>query len=291
MTALSDLIDQLNGNRYSQNPQEVICQVDTLVAVLTQFGTALSLANNHVFVGNASNLPTDVAMSGDVSIVASGATTIQSIKGKAVVAAGSTLAVQTQQIFSAAGAFTYNTPANCRLIKIRLVGGGGGGGGSGTGDGGNGGAGGATNFDVFIGNGGGGATGTAMIGGTAGSGGTGSGLSLVGSTGSVGASNGIASSSRQGVGGTSMLGGGSGIVAVAAPGRGGGGAGGGIAAVASGAAGGGGGAGEYREILISAPAASYNGTVGAAGAGGTAGTSGQAGTAGNLGLVIVDEFY
>ncbi len=35
-----------------------------------------SLANNHIFVGNGSNVATDVAMSGDVSIINTGATTI-----------------------------------------------------------------------------------------------------------------------------------------------------------------------------------------------------------------------
>lgn len=39
--------------------------------------SSVSLTNNHVLVGNASNVATDVAMSGDVAIVASGATTIQ----------------------------------------------------------------------------------------------------------------------------------------------------------------------------------------------------------------------
>lgn len=39
--------------------------------------TDIALAQNHIFVGNASGVATDVAMSGDVAIVASGATTIQ----------------------------------------------------------------------------------------------------------------------------------------------------------------------------------------------------------------------
>lgn len=50
----------------------------TAAPVWTVIDTAsgLALTQNHIFVGNASNLPTDVAMSGDVTIVASGATTI-----------------------------------------------------------------------------------------------------------------------------------------------------------------------------------------------------------------------
>jgi microcystin-dependent protein len=41
-------------------------------------GATAALTLNHILVGNASNQPTDVAMSGDVGIVASGLTTIQS---------------------------------------------------------------------------------------------------------------------------------------------------------------------------------------------------------------------
>jgi len=47
--------------------------------MLTFNGSALgltSLSNNHIYVGNGSNVPTDVAMSGDATIVASGALTI-----------------------------------------------------------------------------------------------------------------------------------------------------------------------------------------------------------------------
>lgn len=47
--------------------------------MLTFNGSALgltSLTNNHIYVGNGSNVPTDVAMSGDATIVASGALTI-----------------------------------------------------------------------------------------------------------------------------------------------------------------------------------------------------------------------
>ena len=40
----------------------------------------LALTNGHIFVGNASNLPADVAMSGDVTIANTGATTIGTAK-------------------------------------------------------------------------------------------------------------------------------------------------------------------------------------------------------------------
>ena len=67
-----------------------------------------ALANNHIFVGNASNIATDVAMSGDVSIVASGATTIQSIQGTTVSGVTGT----TNVVFSASPTFTGTFIAN-----------------------------------------------------------------------------------------------------------------------------------------------------------------------------------
>jgi len=54
---------------------------------------------------------------------------------------------------------------------------------------------------------------------------------------------------------------------------------------------GGGGEGEYAEIVIDSPAATYTYTVGAGGAGGNAGSSGGAGGAGGSGYIIVDEYY
>lgn len=293
MATLDDLIAQLNAGRYSPDSQNIIAQVDTMVLVLQALGASLALADGHIFVGNSSNLPADVAMSGDIAITDTGATTVNKIKGATVVAGGSTLAVQTQQIFSAAGAFTWNRPAGCRLAKIRMVGGGGGGGGGGTSDGVNGTAGGDTNFDVFIAKGGGGASGSANMGGAAGTGGAGAGLSLVGSSGGGASGSSAAMAASGGIGGTSMLGGGTGQNGQNAPGAGGGGHGGNIGTAAGGFAGGGGGAAEYREILISSPLASYNGAVGAAGPGGAAGTGtgATAATNGKIGLVIVDEFY
>lgn len=51
----------------------------------------------------------------------------------------------------------------------------------------------------------------------------------------------------------------------------------------------GGGAGEYVEIIISNPAASYTYTVGAGGAGGPAAS--YPGAPGGSGVIIVDELY
>jgi len=50
-----------------------------------------------------------------------------------------------------------------------------------------------------------------------------------------------------------------------------------------------GGEGEYIEIIINSPAATYTYTVGAGGAGGSGGT--YAGAAGGSGYIIVDEYY
>lgn len=46
--------------------------------------STISLTQNHILVGNASNVAADVAMSGDVSIVASGATSVTKIQGTTV---------------------------------------------------------------------------------------------------------------------------------------------------------------------------------------------------------------
>ena len=50
---------------------------DQLLFNSVPLSTVFALTNNHIFVGNVSNIPTDVAMSGDVGIVANGTTTIQ----------------------------------------------------------------------------------------------------------------------------------------------------------------------------------------------------------------------
>ena len=60
---------------------------------------------------------------------------------------------------------------------------------------------------------------------------------------------------------------------------------------AAGNSGGGAGAGEYVELIINNPAATYTYTIGAGGTAGTAGSSGGAGNAGGTGVIIVDEFY
>jgi hypothetical protein len=195
------------------------------------------------------------------------------------------LAVPTRQVLTAGTAATYNTPANCRQLRIRMIGGGGGGGGK-TGDT-NGVSGGNTIFNsVGAAGGGAGINGAAgALGGSAG-GGTGTGIwRKRGAAGNPGgkANATVITSAFGGTGG----GEGGGISGTAAATNTGGGGGGapcaGVGTETS--AGPGGGQGEIVEFLISAPAASYTYTVGASGAGGT-----SAG-AGGSGLIVVDEFY
>jgi hypothetical protein len=64
-----------------------------------------------------------------------------------------------------------------------------------------------------------------------------------------------------------------------------------ISAIGTFNGGGAGGEGEYAEILINSPAATYTYSVGAGGTAPAAGTSGWAGGAGGAGYIIVDEYY
>jgi hypothetical protein len=194
----------------------------------------------------------------------------------------SSLAVPTRQKLTSGTAATYTTPANCRQLRIRMVGGGGGGGSFNYGNGGSGGdsifnsitaAGGAFGYGALntaVGNGGNGQVGT----GTA---------SL-----RVQAENGVAAYSitigaPNSKGGNSGGGLGFGSVAGSPNGYGAGGYG----ATYSGSGGGGAG-GEYVELIINTPAATYTYTVGAAG---TAGSGSINGGAGSIGIIIVDEIY
>jgi hypothetical protein len=53
----------------------------------------------------------------------------------------------------------------------------------------------------------------------------------------------------------------------------------------------GGGSGEYVELIINAPSATYTYTIGAGGAGGATGIAGAVGGNGGSGIIIVDEYY
>jgi hypothetical protein len=200
----------------------------------------------------------------------------------------------TRQVLTSGSAATYTTPANCRQVKIRAIGAGGGGGGSAAASATNGGTGGTTSFNAITGIGGTGGTaanGTnPTAGGAGGTGGAGSAsFRLQGGSGS--ATLVAAGAQTGGAGGNGSFGGGAGSVSGTTSGgngstnTGGGGAGG----ISVNGPGSGGGAGEYFELIINSPSATYTYTVGAAG---TAGTGAAAnGGAGGSGLIIVDEFY
>lgn len=80
-------VDPLTFTVFSKNPASYVSS---------------TLTQNHILVGNASNVATDVAMSGDISIVASGATTVAKIAGTIVSGTTGT----TNVVFSAAPTLT-----------------------------------------------------------------------------------------------------------------------------------------------------------------------------------------
>jgi hypothetical protein len=202
---------------------------------------------------------------------------------------GLTSIPHTVQVFTSSSG-TYTTPANCKAISVRMVGGGGGG--AGTGSSATAGtAGGSTTFGTAFltctGGAGGFITGTNQAGGTA----TGGDINIAGAT-APGAVGGVTNFTG-GVGGSTPFGGAgaggcanaTGSTAATNSGAGGGGGGGGTSTLT----GGGGAAGAYLEKLISSPSATYAYAIGAAGTNGTGGTSNGGG--GGSGLIIVTEYY
>jgi hypothetical protein len=206
--------------------------------------------------------------------------------------------VSTRQVLTSGSAATYTTPGGVRQLRIRMYGGGGGGGGGGDSgvNGGVGGFGGDTIFNSIHAKGGspggGGIGAQGSNGGAGGVAGTGSAsVRIAGQFGGpgTGAPNPTISSADGGVGGGSG-GGGPGTINGAAN-TGGGGGGGAVSGTATGGSGGGGGQGEYAELIINSPSATYTYTVGADGSSGIAGSGGGAGGTGGSGVIIVDEFY
>jgi hypothetical protein len=203
----------------------------------------------------------------------------------------------TRQVLTSGTGATYTTPAGARQLRIRMVGGGGGGGAETTNTGG---GGSATSFGGFQAAGGsGGVHGNAdtPLGGLGGTGGAGaaslrmagspggSGLNGTGGTNPQPCQSGSGGAGPFGGNGRSVTNGFGGDSAIANSGAGGSGA----ASGNGGDAGGGGGAGEYVEIIINSPDATYSYTIGAGGNGGAAGA--RAGGNGGSGIVIVDEYY
>lgn len=193
------------------------------------------------------------------------------------------------------GSGTYNTPAGCKAINVRMVGGGGGGGGgAGLGT-----SGGNTTFgsSFLVANGGtpGNSYGS---GSTTGGAATGGDINITGSAGPSSWGAGISSSVNQGASGGPGPFGGAGVggwnsangFAGATNSGSGGGGGGGTGTSTNGGCSGGA-AGGYCEKLISSPLTSYSYNVGTGGSGGSSNANGFAGGAGGSGIIIIDEFY
>lgn len=190
------------------------------------------------------------------------------------------------------GSGTYTVPANCRQIRVRCVGGGGGGGGSGNSGATDGGDGADSVFNSIhaAGGKGGSASGLGGCGTTPGTGtanfralgqaGTPGSVQFAGTTGVIGPI----------MGGNSVLGCASTVAPFANSGAGGFG-GQGYPDSGELQTGSGGQGGEYFELIINNPAASYPYTIGAGGVAGVAGGVGFPGGAGGVGVILIDEIY
>lgn len=216
---------------------------------------------------------------------------------------GAPTTLSTRQVFLS-GAANYITPAGCRQLRIRMIGGGGGGAGTGTSGNTTGPGGQATAFSTSTAAGGTGGSNNVQggQGGTGGSGGVGpASFRLAGEPGGNAVTAIIGAALAQpgggqggGQGGGTPVSGSNGAAAVAGTGAGGAGAGAAgqtFTDLANWQTAGGGGQGEYLELIINQPAATYAYSVGAGGAGGNPGTSGFTGGAGGGGYIIVDEYY
>lgn len=212
----------------------------------------------------------------------------------------------TVQKITSTGSFTYTTPTNPvpSYIRVRLIGPGGGGGGSGTASGSagsNGSA--ATTFGTQLSAGAGGGgnrwdNNTGGTGGTASCGTITTCTAMAGSQGGPGHSVVVGTNSEGGYGSPGAFGGGGsgGVTGSAgnapASNSGSGGGGGGEGANANSGSGGGGGAGGFVDAIITNPAATYTGVLGAGGARGTIGTGGNSqALAGADGYAEITEYY
>jgi len=197
----------------------------------------------------------------------------------------------TKQYLLSGSSATYTTPNGCTAILVKAWGGGGGGSAQSTNAGSNGTA---TSFNSVNANPGSGApvptASKGQTGGLGGSGGTGTAtFRMRGANGQPTTSSATGAAGGNG-GATSLGGNGYGLLDSAGQAAvGNSGSGGGGAAASANGSGPGGGAGEYFELYIANPSASYTYTIGGGGNGGAAG--GLAGGNGGSGLIIVEEYY
>ena len=260
--------------------------------------TIWSVTNTAIGAGTGTSLALNGATLGSNALAATGTANISGNLTAGSVTFGSTTLVATAPtVQSLTSGTTYTTPAGVKYIKILMIGGGGGGCGVSSGVGYlTGGTGGDSSFNSITAKGGTGGSNTAEgAGGTGGTGSTNVTLRRAGAAGGQGASSSVAVYSGGG-GGVSPFGGagtggrpngGNGGSAVANTGSGGGGSGGQGAGSIIGQAGGG--AGEYVQMIISAPSATYTYAIGASGAGGAGAT--YTGGAGGAGFIEVTEYY
>lgn len=245
---------------------------------ITSFSVQTSTVDNII-----SNFTEDVIQTGD-SVIFSDLSDGGETKRDTVQGVLDLVKSSTRQYLTSGTSATYTTPANCKKIRVRMIGGGGGGSAFATNAGS---TGGTTSFGSFTAIGGGGGT----LSGAGANGGTGgSGTALIRVNGARGEPSDTTSAHGGFGGGTFLIGsttGGAqnsaGLDAQANTGAGGQGA------SSAGSSKGGGGAGEYVEFEIASPASTYTYTIGAGGAGGAAGTT--AGGNGGSGIIIVEEFY
>lgn len=252
----------------------------TVSSTLTVSAGGAAIAGNSTVTGTLTVSSTLTASSGFT--VSAGAVSFPtaSISNAAITNPGMTV----QYLLSGTVA-TYTTPAGVKTLRVKAIGAGGGGGGTS----GAGGTGGTTIFNGINANGGGGGSNSGP-GGTGGTGGTGS------ASFRIDGCDGCTPTFVAG-GGSAQVGGSGGSGVFGGAGRGGGGAattagkantggGGGGSGNGSNTEAGGGASGEYFELLIQSPAASYTYTIPAGGTGG----SGN-GAVGGSGLIIVEEYY
>jgi len=268
----------------------------SITGTITQSGALTVSAGGAAITGNSTVTGTLTASS---TLTASNGFTVSAgtvtFPANSISVAAINITDVTVQRFTAGVGQTYNTPANVKRVRIRMVAGGGGGGAQATNPGSNGTDSSFGGWSCVHGNGGpsGGANAAGGSGGTGGT--TGTGTLIVRWPGGVGGpSNNGGGSPITGNGGSTGFGlptftAAHTVTGTAAIGNSGsGGAGGGTLATANG---GGGGGGEYIEVWMTAAqlGASQSVNVGSGGNGGGAGT--VAGGNGAGGLVIVEEFY